>query len=254
MPNEPTDMDKPISDQDVDFVNSMHDLLGMDEEEVEQLLDNLDAEALQDLTDAIANKDRATAEQVTRRFNTEEEVNSLFRGKNLDDAAVPDQKKKARPNRDGKTQFTFGDDVQVTLKDEHGKTQRVSGTVSKPNGPEGTDTIVVRIKGKSKVVDKRDVAKLEENVIGMIGLPNLGRIQRLAGIQVQSQPQQEIEMLPSEPEPDDPIGQVFAALDTLEAALPNIILADLNTVRQRLNAIQTMTNESVSAKTRNRKQ
>lgn len=233
------------TDHDVDFVEAMHDLLDMDEKAVEQLLDKLDANQLQDLTDAVAKKDRAAAEKVIGNFNTDEEVNALFRGKNLD---VSDKQKKPTPNADGKAQFAFGDDVQVTLKDTNGKAHQVTGTVSQPDGPEGTDTIVVRIKGKSKVVDKRHVTKLDENVLGMVGLPNLNRIQQLAGIQSTAQPQNEPPQLAlpaPDAAPDDPSSQAMCALDTLEAVLPNITLADLKAVRQRLNALQTLMNESM---------
>lgn len=233
--------------RDIDFVDAMQDLLGMDEDAVEQLLDELDADDLQTLTDAVAKQDRAAAQTVVGRFDTDEAVNALFRGKNVN---ADDKKKTVQKNRDGTAQFGIGDDVLVTQKDASGKTRRVTATVAQPDGPEGSDTIIVRIKGKSKVIDKRNVAKLKEAIIGMVGLPNLNRIQQLAGIQTQSVPQQQIAPPTSlepaaEPGPDDPNCQALAALDTLEAVLPSITLADLKTLRQRLNAIQAAMNESV---------
>ena len=50
----------------------------------------------------------------------------------------------------------------------------------------------------------------------------------------------------ADPEPDDALGQAMCAFDTLEAALPNITLADLKGVRERLTALQTSLNETVN--------
>jgi hypothetical protein len=48
------------------------------------------------------------------------------------------------------------------------------------------------------------------------------------------------------PAPDDPLGQAMMAFDTLEATLPNITLADLKCVRERLTALQSSLNETVN--------
>lgn len=244
----------PALEQDVDFAKSMHDLFGMDEADVEKLLDELDADELQNLTDAVAKQDRDAAQQIIGQSNTDEEVNSLFRGENLDDLEPRGRPRAARLGDDAdELQFAIGDDVAVTLRDKHGKMRNKTATVSNPNGPEGTNTVVVSIKGKSTVVDKHNVHKLAENVIGMVGLPNiLQRMQQLAGIQGgQGEMPQQIEVEPMandeptlvEPAPDDPFGQAMAALDTLEAALPNITLADAKGVRERLCALQVSMNE-----------
>ena len=45
--------------QDVDFLDSMHDLLGMDKDAVDSTLEKLDADELQDLTDAVARRSAA---------------------------------------------------------------------------------------------------------------------------------------------------------------------------------------------------
>jgi hypothetical protein len=254
------DDDDDPNGQNPDFLNSMHDMFDMDKDAVDALLEKLDADALEALTDAIAKRDKPAAEQVIAQAHTDEEVNALFRGEHLDD--VQKQKKRTRLKNDGKMQFAIGDDVLVNIKDKHGNVVKsVSGTVSNPNGPEGTNTVVVKIEGKPTMVQAHDLDKLDENIIGMLGMPNLGRIQQLAGIQAQGIPPQgeimqqvipeltEPEALPDpEPAPDDPLGQAMAAFETLEAALPNIILADLKCVRERLTALQASLNESITPK------
>jgi hypothetical protein len=243
---------------DVDFLGSMHDLLDMDKDAVDALLEKLDADELQALTDAVAKRDKAAAEQVIAKAHTDDEVNALFRGENLE---ASKQKKLTRHKNDGKMQFALGDEVMVNVEGSDGKMHSVSGTVSNPNGPEGTNTVVVKIEGKSTVVKAQDVDKLDENIIDMLGFPGLGRIQQLAGIQPQSQnfqPPGEIQVVPAltepeaipdpEPAPDDALGQAMAAFETLEAALPNITLADLKCVRERLTALQASLNESITPK------
>jgi hypothetical protein len=239
------------STNDIDFVEAMHELPDMDEKAVEELLEKLDADELQELMDAVAKEDRDAASEIIQRFNTDEEVNALFRGENLE---INDKKKKPVPS-DASTQFAIGDDVLVTLSSADGKTEKVSATVSQPQGPEGTDTIIVSIKGKSKVVDKTDVAKLEEGVIGIIGVPNLSRMQKLAGIapsEGQLSAPDEVDTSDTSSVPSQPMQEAMDALDTLEAVLPNIVLSDLKTVRQRLTAIQVMMNESVDKPSRGR--
>lgn len=267
MANDDSDDNAAADASDVNFIKEMDDLLGMDEAAVEALLDKLDTTQLQELTDAVAKKDHAAAEQVIDSLNTDEEVNALFRGKNFDIGEEEEDpgEHSHEVNNEGDGQFAIGDDVLVSLLDKKGNRHSVSATVSIPDGPEDTNTIVVRIKGKPTVVDKRRVENLDENVIGMIGMPNLARIQQLAGIAAQgsmmpTQNSESEDVSPpsppftlSEPEPDDPMGQAMAAFDTLDAALPNIILADLKCIRERLSALQLSLSENVTKFGRKRK-
>jgi hypothetical protein len=236
---------------DPDFVSKMGELVGLDEEAVEKLLDGLDNEQLQDLTDAVAKGDAEAIQALVNRFTaTDEEVNTLFRGANLD--AVESKKNTRRHNRRGDLQFTIGDEVEITVIGDDGKRRRVTATVERPEGPEGTDTMLVRVEGKPIVVHKKNVTKLDEGVIGMVGLPPLHRMQQLAGLT--TTPETSEPAMPAasfeveEPEADNlgcPTAQAMAALDALEAALPNIVLADLKAVRSRLMALQASLNENV---------
>ena len=104
------------------------------------------------------------------------------------------------------------------------------------------------------MVEKDEVFTLNEMVMGMVDVPNIQRIQRLAGIgaglaqgQVAIEPAREAE--PSPQSPIDAVQQASSALDTLEDALPNVRLADLKLIRQRIIAMQTKMNESIAIAT-----
>ncbi len=249
------DSDTNEQSQDVDFVDAMHDMFNMSEEQVNDVLEKLNADELQELTDAVAKHDIEAAKQVLSQTQTDEEVNSLFRGKNLQ--AQQEQKRKHKPV-DANAQFAIGDDVLVNMKKD-GKTETVSATVANPHGPEGTDTVIVKIKGKSVVVDKKNLYKLDETMLGMVGIPGLTRIRQLAGIQNEIEPaaptipeidvEADIEPM-SDVEDSDPLSQVMSAFDKLEATLPSIQLADLKCVRERLTALQTSLNENRIGRTR----
>ena len=236
---------------DADFMQGMHDLLGMDEKQVEKLIDELDASAMTDLADAVANGNREAAEQIVGQLETSDsDVNPLFRGKDLDE--LDDQKKK--PSRVSKHyQFGIGDAVQVEAditdpKTGEVRTEMQNGTVQIPIGPEvnGKPTVGVKIEGHPRMVERDKVRKLEEGVLGMVGVPELQRMQQLAGIQPSAPPPaQEIEVETAEEAPQqcDPAAQINAAFDAIQAMLPQVRVADLKGIRQRIMTLQTSLNE-----------
>lgn len=243
----------------VDFVASMRQLLGMDKEKVTALLDKLDADELDELSDAISNQDKTAAERAIGQVDADEAVNKLFRGSNLADLDQ-DQRRSHRSHAAGQDQqFAIGDDVSVRMQDADGKVHNVTATVERADGPEGSNTLLVRIKGKSVVIDKKDV--MIEAVLGMVGLPNLNRMQQLAGIQMSdmmpssASPLESVgvEEQPDEVACDGPLERVMGALDALEAALPEITLGDLKAVRARICAVQMSLNESLDPAGRPRK-
>jgi hypothetical protein len=241
------------SDTDTDFLDRMHALFDMDEKHVEALLDKLDDIQLSDLTDAVANSDKKAARRIIDLIEPDEEenVNALFRGKNL----VSKKKKRLKPSDGKETQYAFGDDVSVTFRDKNGRIRHKTGTVSKTEGPQNTNSVVVSIEGKDKVIPKDKVARLAEGVLGMTNVPDLTRMQQLAGIQPQVQPEAQVQAIAVEEVPagstgeevdqNDPLCQAMCALETLEGVLPNIRLCDIKDVRARIVALQTMMNESV---------
>ncbi len=242
----------PANIEDPDFVKGMQSLLGMDEEKVKDLIDRLDSETMTALADAVANHDQASAAQIAQSQGTDEEVNPLFRGDNVNDNA---RKKKHRRKVAANYEFNHGDDVQVRVRTIDPKTgvaraHYEDGTVYIPDGPDGT--IGVKIQGKSKMVDRKRVRKLEEGaldegVLGMVDIPDLERMQRLAGIQPATQ-EIAVQSGGFADDPADPCAaaqQAMQALDAVAALLPNVRLADLKAIRQRILALQTSMNESV---------
>ncbi len=250
---------------DVNFMEGMKALLGLEDEQVEALLDELDSQSLVALADAIAKKDKLAAKRIIGSF--EDELSSLFRGKNLEPPKQNEEDEKKKPSKPPKDyEFSIGDDVAIRTpktNEETGEEEGdkfVSATVYKPHAP--GNTIGVKIDGKSKMVNREDVYmlkedKLEEMVLGMTNMPDLGRMQQLAGIQSQA-PAVEIEQVAA-PQNDQPamydreeecemndMAQCLGALDTLENALPNIRLADVKTIRARVNGLINKMNETLS--------
>ena len=231
------------------FVQKLKDMLGMDEDRVQHLIDQLDSQSMTTLTDALANDDKEQVEQIAKQIDPDEEVNPLFRGDNLEDKV---RKKQHRRRVDANYGFKYGDDVHVRVVDpETGKAKYEDGTVFIPDGPDGT--IGVKIQGKSRMVDRKRVRRLEEGVLGMVGVPGLERMQQLAGIQPSNAGTEVTEITVPEQsnqqEQGDPCAaaqQALQALDVVAAVLPNVRLADLKVIRQRIVNLQTSMNESAS--------
>jgi len=229
----------------------MQAMFGMDEEMVSDLIERLEAADMTALTDALVNQDKTAAEQIVASANTDETVNPLFRG-NLDHEQ-PKKKKRVRRVEDD-YQYKFGDDVQVTITDpETGKVRHVDGTVYLPDGPD--DTIGVKVQGKSRMVKRSRLNKLEENVIGMTAMPELARMQQLAGLQPAGADVAPTEIAVSSEsdttaDPCTAAEQAMAALDVVDSMLPNIRLADIKQIRQRIMTLQSQMNEGMIARPR----
>lgn len=245
---------------DISFMEGMKNLLGFDDDKVEELLDQLDKESLLALTDAISKQDKTAAEQIIGSF--ESDLNSLFRAKEIRQQEKEDGKKK-RVKAPEDHEFQIGDDVAIkTANEDTGEDSFVTATVYKPKAP--GNTIGVKIDGKTKMVDKDDVY-LNEMVMGMVGVPDIARIKQLAGIQVppsippSTMPTGPLTVPPVTMEPAEDemnpqtmedqmcvVSQAISALDSLEAALPNVRLADLRVIRQRMTEITQKMNESLA--------
>jgi hypothetical protein len=232
--------------EDMDFIKGMQTMLGIDEDKVNDLIERLDADTMTTLADAVANNNKAMVKQIVASIDTDEDVNPLFRGDNIDDKV---RKKKHRRKVAANYQFNHGDDVHVRIIDpKTGRAHYEDGTVYLPDGPD--DTIGVKIQGKSKMVDRTKVRSLEESaldeaVLGMMGIPGLERMQQLAGIQLAAPaPAEEIAVQSSEPDPCSAAQQAMEALEVVAAMLPNVRLADLKTIRQRIVALQSAMSES----------
>jgi hypothetical protein len=236
----------PTDTDDLDFMKAMKSMFDMDEDAVEELIERLEADEVTELSDALANNDKARAEEIVASAETSP-VNPLFRGSNLE---VPQQKK--RVQRVGNDyQYKYGDDVQVEVTDPAGKVSHVDGTVYLPNGP--ANTVGVKIQGKSRMVKRNKLNRLAENVLGMTNMPDLSRMQQLAGLQPAGADVAPMEITVQDSDAEgvtaDPCAaaqQAMAALDTVEAMLPNIRLADIKQIRQRIVNLQTQMNEGVA--------
>jgi hypothetical protein len=230
--------------QDEDFIAKLHKLLDLDEDRIKSILDELSADDLLDLTDAVSQNNKEAAEDVigTLADETEETVNPLFRGKNLGDPHNNKTKRTKSKN------FAIGEEVEIDIgHDKHGKLKTIRATVINADQP--GNTVLVRYEGKRKMVDRdrvHAIRELQEMVLGMTGMPNLQRIQRLAGImppELAYAPTPEVAVPNGDAVCGSPMEQATAALDDLEQTLPSIMLADLKIIRQRLQCIQAKMNE-----------
>lgn len=273
---------------DASFMQRMEQEFGMDKRAVEKMIERLDSNQMSDLNDALANDDEETVKHIIGSVDTDEDVNPLFRGEDVEGKSGP---KKKRHKVSTRYQFGIGDDVHVPKIDPEtgeevrdpktGEPEYEDGTVYLPNGPEfkGKPMIGVKVEGKPRMVPRNKVQKLDETVLGMVGVPNLQRMKQLAGIQqpagnaveieepVESddsglavQQVQKSENWQPQPQPtqvaapnDDAAAQVDAAFDAIETALPCVRVADLKGIRQRLTALQTMLNEGRTSMGRARK-
>ena len=245
-----------LPDEDLDFSQALQDMLGMDEDAVSELIERLDSDALSALNDAVANDDKPRAGQIVADADTNEKVNALFRGDLDDDDDDEDEppKKRVRKVSDNYS-YKFGDDVQVQVADpETGEVSQEDGTVYLPTGPH--NTVGVKIQGKSMMVKRNKLNKLEENVLGMTVMPNLERMQQLAGIQPAGQsitPEIAVPDAAEQEQAIDPCAaaqQAMDALDVVQTVLPNVRLVDLKTIRQRIVSLQTAMNEGATERTR----
>lgn len=235
---------------DADFVDKMSSMLSIDGGEIEKILDTLDSDSLIELTDAVANGDTETVEDIISQNET---INPLlYKNKK--------KKSKKRPKRPSKDHvFVMGDDVAIRVRDEDGH-KFVSATIDKPDAP--GETIGVMIDGVPRVVEKKNVFTLNEMMMGMTGVPNLNRLMQLAGVpsstnflpQIIDNPvNAEIIDDIDEDEVGNPIDTAMDALDSLELVLPNIKLSDLKVIRQRISDLQIKMNESILPQGRRRK-
>ena len=197
------------------------------------------------LADAVANNDEAELQQIVDSIHRDEDVNPLFRGENIN---AGQRIKKHRRKVADNYGYKFGDDVQVRVFDPATKQHSwQDGTVHIPDGPD--DTVGVKIEGKARMVERGKVRPLTEHmgVTGMVAMPNLERMQQLAGIPASSPeiaaPGQEMAVAGQEMiDPTCAAEQAMAALDTVEAVLPNVRLVDLKAIRQRIMDLQTAMN------------
>ncbi len=186
-------------DPDFEFIDALTKLLGIKEDEVGDLIEKLEVDQLTDLVDACVVGDMKAAKAIIGaevesdgegdskpnvKDDHEQMAKRLFSPK---DKAKAEKSKKARILRKSETEL--GEDTDPAVTFNIGDACAVDGeeaTVKIPAAP--GDTVGVMINGELKMVDKKNVHKLEEGVLGMTGMPGLKpnselqRIRELAGM------------------------------------------------------------------------
>lgn len=225
---------------DLDFKAALRDILGVDEDDVVERIEELSTDDLLDLADAVTRDDHEKVERIfgAPRKDKEKRAVTTKQGERArKDSTEQDESAETH------TAFSVGDKVTVGDK---------KGTVQVPNGP--GNTVGVTIAGKLKMVDRDRVQRLDEMVLGMTSLPDIARMRQLAGLPELSPEPSVVEVPPADetcPTTETPEAcctAAHAAIDALCAALPGVTLADLKDIRKRLNDVQMKLNESAQPK------
>ena len=238
---------------DADFIDNLQRLLGVDPKKLELLIPKLNPNVLTDLAGAVSNNDKKEAMALIlqgREQKMSEDKLIVKKTKN------PERKTLLDMDMNDYFQFNVGDKVKVNGKD---------ATIKLPNGP--GNTVGVMIGGKMDMVDRKDVKKVDESVLGLANIPDIKRMQELAGIAnsgmddmndtgVDANPTVEIQSI----DPEEGISfdsdidmdccgdNALALLDQIAAMLPNLRLSEVSATRKRINQIMTQMNESINAK------
>lgn len=239
---------------DIDFIDNIKRLLGVDAKGVEALLPKLDPAVLIDLAAAVTDSNRPLVMQLIR----------AGRLKHMAEERLITRQRKDNPDADdgGFSTLNVGDNVTA-----HGAT----GTVKLPKAP--GNTVGVMIDGSLEMIQRKDIAIVAEGVFGMSNIPDLRRMQALAGIASpdggvagidadvglpdDADDPAVIDLTPMRPQPQGPGlqgdgeamaacgDQAMALLDQLATMLPDLRLADIKTIRKRMSDITMQMNESV---------
>lgn len=270
-----------------DFITKLGRLLGTDHDETVEKIEGLSVDAVMDVLDAVSrddaeavqrafanetdndtNEDDTDAEKDVESDADEPQINSLFSKPEVTNKVEDQPKKRAMTDEDAiadkKERFypNIGDTVMVGEKE---------GVVKMPHGPK--DTVGVMIDGRMSMVKRSEVRPLEEGVLGMTMMPDLRRMQELAGITTSSVEAQAAPMatVSVEPTPDaatvnmasseapvaapepvasdsDCMAAIMASFDEIEKAIPDLKIKDAKGVRARLNQIMMRLNESRSSR------
>jgi hypothetical protein len=180
-------------DPDFEFTSALMKLLGIEEDEVAEVIENLEVDDLTDLIDACVRGDVAEAKRIIGSETEESEpdgedletshekmASQLFSPKDK----TSNQDKKYRPKKletveeDSEVSFGIGDEVSVN---GHNATIKIPSAAGR--------TVGVMINGELKMINKKNVhPPIKEGVLGMTGLPglkpnsDLQRIRELAGL------------------------------------------------------------------------
>ena len=231
---------------DVDFVQNMKKLLGIDMKNIEALLPKLDPTILIDLADAVNNKRKTEALKLIR-IGREKLLQKEVSEDYIVNRKKPDKGKKEKVTLlDDLYDLNVGDEVKVNGKD---------ATVKIPLGP--NKTVGVMIAGKLEMVKRNEVDVVREGILGMTNVPNLQRMRELAGIMQgppQIAPPAVVSSIEQEsPKEDEGSAQVLCLLDQVCELLPSLRLCDLKNVRQKITDITAKMNESAYSKPEGRK-
>jgi len=182
-------------DPDFEFTSALEKLLGISEDEVGDLIEKLEMDQINDLITACQNDDAEAAKKAIGADTEEVEGEPELSDHELMAKKLFSPKDKAKAEKTTKARILKKSETELGEDTDAGHSFNI-GDPCAVDGEEGTvkiasapgDTVGVMINGELKMVDKKNVHKLEEGVLGMTGMPglkpnsDLQRIRELAGL------------------------------------------------------------------------
>jgi hypothetical protein len=214
--------------QDLSFTDGLKQLLGLDDDAVNNLIEVANLTQLNDLANAVSTGDKRSALAIYYTL-TPRKVPESVDNLNVGDVVVYDGKK-------------------VRVQIPNGPNDTIGITVTVGGGPK----IVKTQRNKLKMVKRKHVSleslSEEQGVLGMTVMPGLARMQELAGLAPSEDQYPEVQAeIVYDPEHGDHMQCALNAIEALEDALPEIPLKDIKVIRARLSEIMMMMNESAPA-------
>jgi hypothetical protein len=140
-----------------DFAASLKTMLGIEDNEVEEIIEKLSVDELSDLIDACLKKNKQVAREIIDNLN-------------VDEKEIPRKKSRKHHHKEEEIEEevsrNIGDPVSVNGKE---------ATIKYPQAP--NDTVGVLIDGELQMAKSKDVKKVKEAILGMSPLPGLNGMQ-----------------------------------------------------------------------------
>jgi hypothetical protein len=219
------------------FMEILTKTLGIDEDAVSEMIENLDVDELTDLCDACMKGNTDLIKKIASgKINKKDDADDQSDDEpEIGDLLAPKEKlqKKAKAAQHQKEE-DVEEDADPPRAFGHGDDVRVSGADATVKIPSAAgDTVGVLINGELKMVDKKTVKPVAEGVLGMTSMPGLKptpegdneikRIRELAGLPAQTDMAMEPEpaLPPADPALDAPVeAPPMDAMDAPDTPVP----------------------------------
>lgn len=240
-----------------DLISTIANILHEKPSRIEAKVDALDINTMIKLVDAVANEDielikSTLAMGMSEKTDGEDGLDDADDDIdiNLDDDDDDDDDEDDKHIHERAFDVNIGDEVSVNGED---------GIVKIAHGP--NNTVGVLIDGEITMVHRGEIKPLKEHVLGMTNMPDLKRMQQLAGIMIDNIAPADMQSLSTEPQAPievidvpsdgcdgncDPKIAIDDAIEKIEQLLPQLRVGDYKDVTQRLQKAMNVIYESLN--------